>query len=85
MDTRTGRIFTSREDARKKLGQLYDERYMMEMIIGPTLKQLERKPHPRIGRNELCPCGSGIKFKRCCLQKEGKIHHVSHDDSLARG
>jgi transposase-like protein len=24
---------------------------------------------PKIGRNELCPCGSGIKFKRCCLDK----------------
>jgi hypothetical protein len=21
------------------------------------------------GRNEMCPCGSGIKFKRCCLGK----------------
>ncbi|WP_460104094.1 SEC-C metal-binding domain-containing protein [Sessilibacter sp. MAH4] len=20
-----------------------------------------------MGRNELCPCGSGIKYKRCCL------------------
>ena len=20
----------------------------------------------KIGRNERCPCGSGIKFKRCC-------------------
>ncbi|MEM1204573.1 MAG: SEC-C domain-containing protein [Acidobacteriota bacterium] len=20
-----------------------------------------------IGRNELCPCGSGLKYKRCCL------------------
>lgn len=24
----------------------------------------------RIGRNDLCPCGSGLKFKRCCLAKE---------------
>jgi hypothetical protein len=23
-----------------------------------------------VGRNELCPCGSGKKFKRCCLQKQ---------------
>ena len=23
-----------------------------------------------IGRNELCPCGSGKKYKRCCLQKK---------------
>jgi len=25
----------------------------------------------RIGRNELCPCGSGKKFKKCCLRSEG--------------
>jgi transposase-like protein len=24
---------------------------------------------PKIGRNEPCPCGSGLKFKRCCLGK----------------
>jgi hypothetical protein len=24
----------------------------------------------RTGRNELCPCGSGKKYKRCCLGKE---------------
>lgn len=23
----------------------------------------------KIGRNEQCPCGSGRKFKKCCLQK----------------
>ncbi|HEY3740577.1 MAG TPA: SEC-C metal-binding domain-containing protein [Bryobacteraceae bacterium] len=22
---------------------------------------------PKVGRNESCPCGSGLKFKRCCL------------------
>jgi SEC-C motif-containing protein len=22
---------------------------------------------PRVGRNDLCPCGSGKKYKRCCL------------------
>ena len=24
---------------------------------------------PKIGRNDLCPCGSGLKYKRCCLAK----------------
>ena len=24
---------------------------------------------PEPGRNELCPCGSGLKYKRCCLNK----------------
>lgn len=25
-----------------------------------------RKAAPKIGRNDLCPCGSGKKFKHCC-------------------
>lgn len=25
------------------------------------------------GRNEPCPCGSGIKYKKCCADKEGRI------------
>ena len=25
----------------------------------------------RVGRNETCPCGSGKKFKHCCMRKEG--------------
>jgi hypothetical protein len=24
----------------------------------------------KIGRNERCPCGSGAKYKRCCLAKD---------------
>ena len=23
----------------------------------------------KVGRNEPCPCGSGLKFKKCCLKK----------------
>ena len=23
----------------------------------------------KIGRNTLCPCGSGKKFKKCCINK----------------
>jgi hypothetical protein len=25
---------------------------------------------PKVGRNDPCPCGSGKKYKRCCLDKE---------------
>lgn len=28
---------------------------------------------PRVGRNELCPCGSGKKYKKCC-QSEAPVH-----------
>ena len=23
---------------------------------------------PKIGRNDVCPCGSGKKYKKCCLE-----------------
>lgn len=26
-----------------------------------------KKPRPKIGRNDPCPCGSGKKYKKCCL------------------
>ncbi|MEW5818456.1 MAG: PBPRA1643 family SWIM/SEC-C metal-binding motif protein [Spirochaetota bacterium] len=25
---------------------------------------------PKVGRNDPCPCGSGLKFKKCCLIKQ---------------
>lgn len=27
----------------------------------------------KIGRNDLCPCGSGKKYKKCCLSLEGRV------------
>lgn len=39
-----------------------------EMKQPPTRKQMKRNP-PKIGRNERCPCGSGRKFKRCCMRR----------------
>jgi preprotein translocase subunit SecA len=24
------------------------------------------RDQPKVGRNELCPCGSGKKYKKCC-------------------
>ncbi len=26
-----------------------------------------------IGRNDPCPCGSGKKYKRCCLEKDARV------------
>ena len=26
----------------------------------------------KIGRNAACPCGSGRKYKHCCLQKQSR-------------
>ena len=31
------------------------------------------RPTPKVGRNELCPCASGKKYKQCCLQNEANL------------
>ncbi len=33
------------------------------------LRSLSASLRPKIGRNDPCPCGSGRKFKHCCLNK----------------
>lgn len=44
----------------------------------PTVKDhdmmqvIERKVIQKIQRNDSCACGSGLKFKHCCIKKQGK-------------
>jgi len=33
---------------------------------------IEQKPK-KVGRNELCPCGSGKKYKKCCIDAQESI------------
>jgi SWIM/SEC-C metal-binding protein len=35
----------------------------LEILLNPTKT---RRVEKKIGRNELCPCGSGKKYKKCC-------------------
>ena len=43
-----------------------------------------RKPAPKVGRNDLCSCGSGRKYKRCCIDKEDRSAELV-DPSLPGG
>ena len=39
----------------------------LDMLDDPIYEtQPYRRLHKKIGANELCPCGSGKKFKKCC-------------------
>ena len=44
------------------------------VAMGSTNKSesLNQKRSSHIGRNDLCPCGSGKKYKNCCMLKEKK-------------
>jgi uncharacterized protein YecA (UPF0149 family) len=38
-------------------------------MVGVEIKPVrDSKTDPKIGRNEQCPCGSGNKFKKCCIK-----------------
>lgn len=36
-----------------------------------------RKFDHKVGRNELCPCGSGKKYKNCCYDKYNETYELS--------
>lgn len=48
-----------------KLHAFWLERRGDDPVIGIT--EPIRRDGPRVGRNDPCPCGSGRKFKKCCL------------------
>ncbi|MHC5537823.1 preprotein translocase subunit SecA [Singulisphaera rosea] len=51
-------------------------RAQQESAIAASQQSTEKKSEPvrnlgkKVGRNDPCPCGSGKKFKACCMRKE---------------
>ena len=46
-------------------GELEDDEWFWE---DEPLQQPVRRETPKIGRNDPCPCGSGKKYKHCCMK-----------------
>jgi len=40
---------------------------------GDGAQRRSRQKTKKVGRNDPCPCGSGKKYKKCCLLKEGAV------------
>ncbi len=43
------------------------QRRWREEAASAAARPAPEAPPPKVGRNEPCPCGSGRKFKKCCL------------------
>lgn len=41
------------------------ERLVGDLKVSSVTKALAHRSKRKVGRNDLCPCGSGIKYKRC--------------------
>lgn len=50
----------------KPEGQFKNLYFMHEYYVPQKVRK-----HKKIGRNDPCPCGSGKKYKKCCLDSGG--------------
>jgi preprotein translocase subunit SecA len=59
-----------------------DVRRTQDAAIAGSQRSPEKKREPvrnvgrKVGRNDLCPCGSGKKFKACCMRKQSMADPV---------
>ena len=55
-------------DVGENLGRLeLVERARRELQVSPSVPEAATPRRGKVGRNEPCPCGSGVKYKKCCL------------------
>ena len=60
---------------------LIGERAANELAQGTTMRRAVAKA----GRNDPCPCGSGKKYKHCCIEKDNeRLHHSSDVAGLTK-
>jgi hypothetical protein len=54
------------DDAEEKevVGELES---LFDSYLDDAIGEPARNPHRHVGRNDPCPCGSGKKYKKCCL------------------
>ena len=58
-----------REDLEFSIVEIYDRLSGARMASAQAATTPVRREGPKVGRNDPCPCGSGKKYKKCCLKK----------------
>jgi SEC-C motif len=64
-----GEYAACRGDARAADGYLRHSDHPRARALRAALKRQLAPPETAAGRNQLCPCGSGRKYKMCCLAR----------------
>ena len=65
------KFYAERHPGVAALGEYADRKVRGEILDDEMENEAEEPVRERVGRNEPCPCGSGKKFKKCCLKKQG--------------
>jgi hypothetical protein len=59
---------------------------MLKAILQRLAALMAPKEVPQLGRNEPCHCGSGRKYKKCCLEKDaGRLRSEREAGPMATG
>jgi SEC-C motif len=59
---------------------------MLKAILQRLAALMAPKEVPQLGRNEPCHCGSGRKYKKCCLEKDaGRLRSEREVGPIATG
>ena len=61
------RFFTYCQPFVSEVAALWSQQNLKQQI--PPERTTEIRTTPKTGRNDPCPCGSGLKYKKCCLGK----------------
>ena len=84
MDTRSGRIGML-DDMRDEVPDEYLLEIEEKNLTEAARMDFAKTGSAKVGRNDSCPCGSGSKFKRCCLGRrvESKRQRFASADRLS--
>ncbi|HET6896844.1 MAG TPA: SEC-C metal-binding domain-containing protein [Vicinamibacteria bacterium] len=59
---------------------------MLKAILQRLAALMAPKEVPSLGRNEPCHCGSGRKYKKCCLEQDaGRLRSEREAGPMATG
>jgi len=61
------RFFTYCQPFVSEVAAQWDQQTLKQQM--PSAQATDARTSPKPGRNDPCPCGSGLKYKKCCLGK----------------
>lgn len=72
-DATTNRVEVDEE--KKQIQETAITGQQFEQLLRMRKQRPMMREHDKIGRNDPCPCGSGKKYKKCCLAS-GEYEHM---------
>jgi SEC-C motif len=70
-DPRVHQLIAMQESLERNATRKDDGR--LQFDLAPTIRTFTNMPARKLRRNDPCPCGSGKKFKKCCIERNSLV------------